>query len=418
MPQADPDGPNPAMLRWARERAGLSLAEAARRLRLRSTPPSTAAERLNQLESGKQLIRESLLFRMAHIYRHPLICFYLNAPPKPSDYGQDFRVLPAPTTPEEDGRLRAIRSSMFIRQSVVRDCLEEDGDSPRLSFIGSVSIEDGIEAVVERVHELLGTHSDSEPWQQTRSRRKLFQALRSRIENLGVFVLIANEAKAWDLKLSCTVFSGLAISDSLAPFIALNGDDPSHAQSFALIHQFVHLLIGTTGVCNAPGNTRRGSDASRMETFCNDVAAEVLVPSNCVVELVGDRHRNTASAEQLVHSLSASRHVDQTTAGYQLFRHRLISRADFANLAEAQPAVKQKSKLKHQPGNRAHPTAQRSTSAPRKPRDRFATQKERLGQPLVQLLRSLLGAGDITYTTAARALGMKAGQAASLLHGS
>ena len=43
---------NPDILKWARETAGLSLAEAAEKLGLKDTAKATAVEKLHKLETG------------------------------------------------------------------------------------------------------------------------------------------------------------------------------------------------------------------------------------------------------------------------------------------------------------------------------------------------------------------------------
>jgi Zn-dependent peptidase ImmA (M78 family) len=65
------------------------------------------------------------------------------------------------------------------------------------------------------------------------------------------------------------------MSDKYAPLIFVNGVDAPVARLFTLAHEIAHIWIGETGISNlertyAAGNT--------IETFCNSVAAEVLLP--------------------------------------------------------------------------------------------------------------------------------------------
>ena len=52
---------NPDILKWARETAGLSLAEAAEKLGLKDTAKATAVEKLHKLETGERRPRPNFL---------------------------------------------------------------------------------------------------------------------------------------------------------------------------------------------------------------------------------------------------------------------------------------------------------------------------------------------------------------------
>jgi Zn-dependent peptidase ImmA (M78 family) len=70
-------------------------------------------------------------------------------------------------------------------------------------------------------------------------------------------------------------FRGFALSDPYAPLIFINSRDSHAAQMFTLIHEVVHLWLGLSGVSNL---TSTYAPSARIEQFCNQVAAEVLVP--------------------------------------------------------------------------------------------------------------------------------------------
>lgn len=80
------------MLIWAREQAGLSLQDAAKKLGLK-------VSRLSDFESGEKVPTSNQLNNIAKIYHRPLISFYLEKPPIVASKGRIFAQSIMPQTP-------------------------------------------------------------------------------------------------------------------------------------------------------------------------------------------------------------------------------------------------------------------------------------------------------------------------------
>jgi transcriptional regulator with XRE-family HTH domain len=78
---------SPAVLRWARESAGIDLKDAARRV-------VRDASVLERWESGEVRPTLRALETLAAIYRRPLAALFLSEPPADPPLPNDFRVLP------------------------------------------------------------------------------------------------------------------------------------------------------------------------------------------------------------------------------------------------------------------------------------------------------------------------------------
>ena len=69
---------NPEILVWARETAGLSVADAARKLGLSDSKRASSIDKLVALESGVKEPTRAQVVKMAEKYRRPLLTFYLS----------------------------------------------------------------------------------------------------------------------------------------------------------------------------------------------------------------------------------------------------------------------------------------------------------------------------------------------------
>ncbi len=138
MPQINPD-----ILIWARETAGLSVEEAARKLGL------TGRERLEAIEAGKQSPSRRQLVNMAEKYHRPLLTFYLPKRPRERDRGQDFRSLPNGQTPGSEALLDTLLRDIQVRQQLVRAALEETEEDEPLAFVDSARMNMGVDALVD-----------------------------------------------------------------------------------------------------------------------------------------------------------------------------------------------------------------------------------------------------------------------------
>ncbi len=67
------------------------------------------------------------------------------------------------------------------------------------------------------------------------------------------------------------------------PVIMLNGADSARGRLFSLLHEYVHLLLHTVGLCDVRTDRRAISENRQLEARCNPIAADVLMPSGTVL---------------------------------------------------------------------------------------------------------------------------------------
>ena len=124
------------------------------------------------------------------------------------------------------------------------------------------------------------------------------------IESAGILVMRSGIVRSNTHRpLAVEEFRGFALSDPYAPLIFLNGRDALAAQMFTLAHELVHVWAGVSGVSNL-ANTYSGDRAE--ERFCNQVAAELLVPEAELRRHWPEAHRQAQPVAWLLRQFKVS----------------------------------------------------------------------------------------------------------------
>ena len=380
---------SPGVLTWARETAGLTREEAARKLHLGEAYGMVPAERLAALETGATQPSRPLLARMAKSYRTPLIVFYLDEPPRPSEVGTDFGMLPsAGISAEQEARVQALVRDVLARQGIVRSQLEDD--DMEVQFVGTIAMADGRSRALDALEQVVDGAPDTD------APPRDFEDLRAAVERAGAFVLLQGDMGSHHSAIETATFRGFAVADRLAPFIVINSNDARTAWSFTLLHEVVHLLLGQTGISGADTD-------SDVERFCNDVASEYLLPSSVVEALdVG-----TPDPDRLVEALgrvSSEWRVSRALVAYRLYRSGKIDHGLYRQLA--QTFRQQWKEERRQRGEN-----RKGQGGP----NYYTVRRHRVGDALLQLVTTGLGEGTLSTTKAALALGVKPTQVGQVL---
>lgn len=388
---------NPDILRWARKTAGLPLEEAATKLDLHQARGASAVDRLAALESGDAHPTRSLLTRMAKQYRRPLLTFYMTAPPRKGDRGQDFRTLPADHSDIDEALLDALIRDVKARQSMVRALLEDEEDTVPLPFVGSARMSQGVSVVLASIQKTI--QLDIAAFRAEGSPSDAFNLLRDRVEAAGVFVLLIGNLGSYHTALDLETFRGFALADDIAPFVIINDQDADSARSFTLVHELVHIWLGQTGVSAARAEIS-------IEKFCNDVASEFLLPSSELQQLDVNHRTDLQSAQSRISDFARNRNLSASMVAYKLHRMGTIDFESWKSLSE----TFRRMWLDHRKQQRMLAREQ-ETHGP----TYYFTRRHRIGKALLELVSSMMHAGAITTSKAARVLGVKAKNVQNLL---
>lgn len=259
----------PDVLKWARESARISEETAASKV-------SVPINRLQEWEAGtdQPTIRQAQY--LAKVYKRPFSLFFLPKIPRDFQPLQDFRK--AGAKPLSTAPVFIIRE-IQQKQAWISDVKREDGEK-KLQFVGKYSIGDSPLTVAK---DMLSTLNLNPPNYETSSPiREWIEAA----ESNGIFVSRTSFIHT-RLKIDSEEMQGFAIADPYAPFVFVNSDDWDAPQLFTLVHELAHIWIAETGISNEIKPSQYdGERLNSVELFCNEVAANALMPQHVMLNLI------------------------------------------------------------------------------------------------------------------------------------
>ncbi len=203
----------PRLVRWARERAGLSVNEVAGKLKVSN-------QTVAAWENGQKLPpfgKAEILAGRLHI---PFGYLFLSAPPKQDFPLPDLRTVGNVTVSKPSVDFLDVISDTLLKQQWYNEYLRETG-AQTIEFVGSCAVTDGFQRVAETVRTALSidheTRVSCETWEE------FLAYITHKAEDLGIVVMqrgiVGNYTKRL---LDVNEFRGFAISDDFAPLVFVN----------------------------------------------------------------------------------------------------------------------------------------------------------------------------------------------------
>jgi len=258
----------------------------------------------------------------------PIGYFFLPEPPEEKSPISDLRSIKNQQFSRLSANLLDTIYSMQHRQDWLREELT-DCKADTLDFVGSARLHDDPQVIGQEMRQVVnvrdGWARKINTWQEAVS------YLRACIEDLGVIAVINgvvgnNPHRKLDVK----EFRGFALPDHYAPLIFVNGADAKSAQMFTLAHELAHIWLGSEGEgLSGFDGVFPGKD--RVEQFCDQAAAEFLVPARQLEELWRREKADSMVFEKLARLFK----VSPVVVGRRAMDLRLVARETFFNFYEA-----------------------------------------------------------------------------------
>jgi Zn-dependent peptidase ImmA (M78 family)/transcriptional regulator with XRE-family HTH domain len=246
---------------WARLRSGLAPEELDRKF-----------PNFDRWESGRLQPTLKQLESFAQATNTPIGFFFLDQPPSDDELPvPDFRTIQNRRVRRPTANLLQTVYDCQQRQEWYAEYLRTNREEPA-ALVGSATTSSDIIATALSIRNTL----NFAPSERGSTWSEAFRRLADRSEDTGILVMVNGVVGSnTHRKLDPQEFRGFSLVDRYAPLVFVNGADTKGAQIFTLAHELAHVWLGESGVDDIDLSV---SLASGIESWCNAVAAEFLVP--------------------------------------------------------------------------------------------------------------------------------------------
>lgn len=291
---------NRQMLKWARENAGYTFEDLPKYLK--------DAEKW---ELGEKKPTWNDLRKLSKKYKRPSFFFFLQEPPEEKIDYIEFRSDNKIIEFSSDLKLE-IRKTKFKRTALIK-VYNQMGVNPP-NFKNFVSDEKDADNLAKHIRNYLNIPIEQQQkWIFNENGNKdythngFLTHWKEVCFNLGILVFETSNIAEEEL-------SGFSLYEDYFPIIILNGKNSHNRRIFTLMHELAHLTQGKTAICDVDKHNTK-------ETFCNKVAAEILVPQKTLSDSFIFNNKNEIKTSELSHRYG----VSKQTIIYKLYSSNHIN---------------------------------------------------------------------------------------------
>ena len=300
---------NPTIIQWAVQSSGKSLSQVSEKF-----------NKIGEWTADESELTVSELNKLSKELRIPFGYFFLKKPPVETIELLKYRTIDNEEHEKPSRDLVDTIKCMERRQSFMRETLVEDGFSP-LKFVNSASLKDDSKVLAKKI---ISELSMAPNW--NKKSKDTFNILKNAVNKIGILIMqngiVGNNTnRALDL----SEFRAFVLIDKYAPLIFINTKDSMKAKTFSLCHELVHVWLGINELYNDNFQRDQSFFNEKLEKFCNEVAAEMLLPEETIVTLF----RKDLDAYSNVKMITNEYNVSDLVACIRMKDKSLISRNEF-----------------------------------------------------------------------------------------
>ncbi len=250
----------PELIRWARNRAKLTLREANKK---------TSSTEYKDWEEGKSQPTIDQIKKISQKFFIPLGYLYLSEPPEEKLPIPDFRTTRNKEATNPSPELLDTIHDAQRKQNWLREQKIEDGEDKVVAKESLTELQ-----VIEKINEILEIQKLRE---EKRNYKELLSAFIKRLDE-NDFLLVRNGVVGSNngRSLDKEEFKGFALFDEYAPLVFINGNDYKSIQIFTLVQGLVHIFLNESGLDEMY--------YSQTKQKHNKITTEILLPEEAFKE--------------------------------------------------------------------------------------------------------------------------------------
>ncbi|MFO0795006.1 MAG: ImmA/IrrE family metallo-endopeptidase [Candidatus Brocadiaceae bacterium] len=310
----------------------------------------------------------------------PFGYFFLDKLPELKTGVPLFRTEEALPSEDYSDELRDSIRIIQSRQDWLKEYLLNEGATP-LPFVNSFNETDNPFLVAQEIRktlQLLDDWAGSMPnWGMA------LKYLFDKIEDVGIYLAINGVVENNTHRpLNPDEFRGFVLTDNYAPYIFINGKDFTAAKMFTLAHELAHIWLGKSAAFDL--QFMRSSEDT-TEKFCNQIAAEFLVPQHRLQK----KWEQVKDSSEPIEEVARQFKVSQIVAARRLLDTGKLTQKQFFEFYNDYQTRWQAFQKKQKPGG-----------------DFYNTQHYRVGKLFFQQVRTAAKEGKLLYTDAYKLTGL------------
>jgi Zn-dependent peptidase ImmA (M78 family) len=328
-------------------------------------------------KAGEEQPTYAQIESLSHKIHIPLGYFFLKTPPQENPPILKFRTVNSAAVAEPSRNLIDTYYQMAAIQNWMRDYLIGQGNE-RLPFVGADNQNEQVEKIAASIRKIASLEED---WYLLSSNFSgSFSFLRSQFESIGILILRNGVVGQNSHRpLDTGEFRAFTLLDAYIPLIFINSRDTVSGQLFSLVHEIAHIWLGLSSFYN--DNSGIAVNVNPLETLCNAVAAELLVPMRSFRE---EWKRHTQfSLDDKIDKIAKHYRCGGAVIARRALDNNYINNHEYQDIISDLMGLYKRNKAKQGAGGNYYDTA-----------------KSRFGGPFILALDNSIKEGKTTYTEA------------------
>lgn len=230
-------------------------------------------DKLEEWEEGKAKPTIKQLYSIAKIYQRPFAVFYFPKPPQHFKPLKDFRKFDLTYIIAEDEEYQLQKEILLFqrkRQQALElyELLDRAFIEFKLKLRSSEEPKDAAQKICKYLKINHKEIANTDPGYDALNYWKKF------LQEKGILIFQTS-------RVPLNIMRGACIADSILPVIIINSNDSQNGRIFTLLHELTHLALREDSISNFRYSNKAVYD--KIEIFCNQVAAEILVPEELLL---------------------------------------------------------------------------------------------------------------------------------------